>query len=226
MDHSMTIKVIGGIIALLIVLRVLGKKELSQLTPVDLVYLLVLGGFLEESTYDDTVTVWQVIYVIFLWGIIIYLIELLIRKFDKLRPIIKGKPSIIIRDGKLDLDAVKKNKLESEQLRSILRQQGIFSIKEVKYAILEPGGQMSILPQESSSPVTPSTFNIENPKPTPFTYLLVDEGRIHKKTLEKLEKDGHWLRDELRKDGHLDIKRIFYAEWSKEDGLNVIEYDD
>ncbi|MBR3119884.1 MAG: DUF421 domain-containing protein [Oceanobacillus sp.] len=220
METSISIKVICGLLALLLVVRLLGKKELSQITPFDLVYLLVLGGLLEESIYDDLVTVWQVLYAIGLWAVLIYIIELIVRRFDRMRTVIKGEPSIIIKDGELDVKTLKKNKLESEQLRTMLRQQGIFSLQEVKYAVLEPSGQLSVLKNELSSPVTAEMLSIK-PKKATLTHLLVDEGRIEKKALKNIQKDERWLRAQLAEKGYKDLSKIYYAEWSSVNGIVV-----
>ncbi|WP_338045040.1 DUF421 domain-containing protein [Oceanobacillus profundus] len=219
-ETSISIKVICGLLALLLVVRLLGKKELSQITPFDLVYLLVLGGLLEESIYDDLVTVWQVLYAIGLWAALIYIIELIVRRFDRMRTVIKGEPSIIIKDGELDVKTLKKNKLESEQLRTMLRQQGIFSLQEVKYAVLEPSGQLSVLKNELSSPVTAEMLSIK-PKKATLTHLLVDEGRIEKKALKNIQKDERWLRAQLAEKGYKDLSKIYYAEWSSANGIVV-----
>jgi len=197
----MTVKLVVGLIALLVVIRLLGKKELSQITPFDFAYLLVLGGLLEESVYDEVVTIWEVLYTIALWAVLIYGIEKFVQYFDKLRPIIKGEPSIIIAEGDLIISSLKKNNLESEQLRSMLRQQGIFSINEVKYAILEPSGQLSVLKTEKSSPVTTEELSVE-PKKASLSYLVIDEGRIENRVLKQINKDESWLKSELGKLGY------------------------
>src|SRR5690606_27455585 len=105
METSITVKIICGLLALLAIIRLLGKKELSQITPFDFVYLLILGGLVEESVYDDKVTVWQVLYSVTLWAVLIYSIEKIVQRFDKTRPVIKGEPTIIINEGELDIDA-------------------------------------------------------------------------------------------------------------------------
>ncbi|MCF3943234.1 DUF421 domain-containing protein [Oceanobacillus alkalisoli] len=220
MATSMTIKIICGLLALLIVVRLLGKKELSQITPFDFVYILVLGGLLEESVYDDKVTIWQVLFAIALWAILIFTIEKIVQKFDKIRPAVKGEPTVIVHNGELDLNALKKNKLESEQLRTMLRQQGIFSINEVKYAVLEPSGQLSVLKHELTAPVTAEMLSV-HPKETALSYLVIDEGKMEKKALKKIGKDATWLQTELAKSGYTDISKIYYAEWSSTDGFTV-----
>ncbi|MCM3403403.1 hypothetical protein [Cytobacillus oceanisediminis] len=77
---SITVKMAVGLVALLAVTRILGKKELSQVTPFDFVYAVVLGGIIEETIYDEKITTLQVIYSALLWGAFIYIIEILAKK--------------------------------------------------------------------------------------------------------------------------------------------------
>jgi uncharacterized membrane protein YcaP (DUF421 family) len=215
MITTITIKIIVGFLAIMLVIRLMGKKELSEVTPFDFVFVLILGGILEEALYDDKVRVWNVLYTIVLWTALNLIINLIVRKFEKLRPVIKGEPSILINDGILNIEELKKNKMESEQLRSMLRQQGVFSIKEVQYVILEPGGQISALKKESSEQVTSGMLS----------HLLIDEGQIEKRSLAQIGKDEQWVINLLKEEGYEDIKKIYYAEWSEGNGLYVQSYD-
>lgn len=224
MDTTITLKIMIGFMALLIVLRMMGKKEFSQITPVDFIYLLVLGGLMENAVYDDTVTIWEILYSIGLWSVLIYILELLVRNWEWLRPIVKGEPSIIIHDGVLNIKNLKKNKLESEQLRSMLRLEGIFSIKEVKYAILEPSGELSIMEIKEEQPGTPEMLSIE-PKESTLSHLVVDEGEIQHKVLKEINKSEKWLKNVLKDHGHHTVQDIFYAEWSTVNGLIVNTYE-
>lgn len=226
MESSIILKIIVGFFVLLAVIRFLGKKELSELTPIDLINLLVLGGLLEESIYDENVRFWEVPYAALLWSILIYLFDLLIRKFDKLRPALKGKPSVLIRNGKLDVEVLRRNKLESEQLRSMLRQLGIFTLTEVQYAVLEPSGELSVMQKTSSSPITPSTLKNNYEEKDSFSYLIVDEGKIKKKILEELNVDENWVKAQLEAKGHMNLEKVFYAEWSEENEFFIVEYDE
>ncbi|WP_121609501.1 DUF421 domain-containing protein [Mesobacillus foraminis] len=218
MYGTIALKLIIGLIALLVVIRLLGKKELAQITPFDFIYALVLGGFLEEAIFDEKVSIGHLTFSIALWAILIYGIEVIVMKFDKLRPLLKGEPITIIEDGKLDLKALKKAKLEMEQLRTMLRQQGIFSIKEVSYAILEPSGHLSIMPEPFAAPVTAEMLDL-NPKKSTPSIMLIDEGREIESGLRLLGKDKKWLRDLLQKHGESKISDIFYAEWSSQYGF-------
>nr|WP_225988842.1 YetF domain-containing protein [Peribacillus frigoritolerans] len=101
-------KLVIGLAGLLAVTRLLGKKEMSQVTPFDFIYALVLGGILEEGLYDEKVSIWQILFAICLWGISVYIIEICAQKSDRMKKLLKGHPSLIIRNGELDIKQMKK----------------------------------------------------------------------------------------------------------------------
>lgn len=209
---SVVSKLILGLIALLIVVRLLGRKSLAQMTPYDFVYTLVLGGVLEEALYDAKVNLLHLILGVSLWGILIYGLEYISTKNDYLNKLFKGEPSVVIFNGQLVRPALKKNKLEMEQLRALLRTSGCYSLQNAKHMIMETGGQVSL-----------TTYDEDE---VTLSLLLVDEGSIENKVLENHQLDKQWLMDELAKLGYPSITQIAYAEWSQENGFYVVAYDD
>ncbi|MER2173716.1 MAG: YetF domain-containing protein [Carnobacterium sp.] len=203
-------KLIVGLIGLLLVARLLGKKTLSEITPFDLIYTLVLGGILEESIYDDKVNALHFLFAVALWGIMIYFLESVVQKKDKLNTFIKGTPSVLIYEGELNLLEIKNNHIEMEQLRSMLRSQNCFSLRTVKYAVLEIGGSISVMNKSEED--------------EEFSYLLVDESVIEIKTLQSIGKDKKWLIENLKEEGYQNLEEIVYAEWSPKQGLYVKTY--
>lgn len=224
MFTAITIKAIGGLISLLIVIRLVGKKELSQVTPFDFVYLLVLGGFLEEGMYDKNVTIFHIAYTIFLWGLLIYMIEKVTVKSEWFRKLLKGECTDIISNGKVNVKALEKNKMEMEQLRILLRNQGYFSVTEIEHATLETNGTLSILPKVKGAAVTVNMLDLNPPENEP-TYLFVDEGEIKEKEVKKAGKTKEWLLAQLNKQGIEDPSVIYYGEWSETRGFYFIYYD-
>lgn len=217
------LKLIIGLIALLTVVRILGKKELAQLTPFDFVYTLVLGGILEESLFDEKVNVYHLLFGIVLWGMLIYLIEKVAKKWDPMRKLLRGKPVKLISNGELDMVAFDKHHLEMEQLRSALRQQGIFSLREVRDLFIEPGGQVAINKFVNYDTVTNGNLN-KVPQNEDPSFLLVDEGKVKEDVLHLIGKDRTWLLDELSKYGFPDLTKIAYGVWSKTDGFFIRIY--
>ncbi|WP_071459649.1 DUF421 domain-containing protein [Bacillus massilinigeriensis] len=217
---SIALKLVLGLVSLLFVIRLMGKKELAQVTPFDFVYAIILGGILEEAIFDHKVTIGHLLYTFALWAFLIFIVEYTVQRFDKTRPLIKGEPETLIADGEINLDVLKKEKMEMEQLRSMLRQNGVFSVQEVKYAFLEPSGHLSVMASPASSPVTPNQLGIDTPKISP-SYMLVDEGKVLEKALKSMGKNVDWLEASLAEMGYENIHEIYYAEWSLQNGFYV-----
>ena len=223
MYGSITLKIVVGLICLLIVIRLLGKKELSQVTPFDFVYLLLLGSFLEEGIYEEKVSVLHIVYAIFLWGFIIYLIEKVAVKSEWFRKLMKGESTDLISKGKVNIKALEKNKIEMEQLRALLRRQGYFSVSEVEHVTLEANGSLSVLPKVKEEAITPDMMNL-NPPENEITYLFVDEGEIEEKELQKPQKSKEWLLAQLKKEGIENPSVLYYGEWAERKGFYLIRY--
>ncbi|HEY4553382.1 MAG TPA: DUF421 domain-containing protein [Bacillaceae bacterium] len=219
------IKLVLGLVALITVTRLLGKKEMAQITPFDFVYALILGALLEESLYDDKITIWQMLFGVAVWAVLIYIVEILAEKNEFMRKLLKGNPSVIVKDGQLDLKALQKNHLEMEQLRTMMRKQGVFSFSEVRDMYLEPGGSISINKYSATEPPTASALGIDVPE-NPPSILLVDEGEISHDDLRFTGKSPEWLKAELENEGYPDIGKIFMAEWNEKDGFFVRTYEE
>lgn len=209
---TIALKLIVGLGALVVVVRLVGKKALSEVTPFDLIYALVLGGILEESIYDEKVSVFHVLFALAIWGGLIYGIEVLLQRREKTARRIKGKASPLVFQGVLNLKEFEGNHVEMEQLRTMLREQGVFSLREVDYLVLEPDGQPTLLKKSDTE--------------GSFSYLVIDEGEVEGDTLATLGKNEAWLQEELQKSGLPDPKEIVYGEWSEEQGLYCLTYAD
>lgn len=167
---SISLKLVFGLVSLMLVTRVLGKKALADVTPFDLIYTLVLGGILEESIYDDKLNIGHLVFALFLWAALIYIIERIVQKNTRVSRLLKGEPSVIIRDGVINLKALSKNHIEMEQLKTMLRQQKCFSLENAKHVILESAGQVSVLKNSQEDSY--------------ISLMLVDHGIIQDRVLE------------------------------------------
>lgn len=216
-------KLFFGFIALLFMARVLGKKELAQLTPFDFIYAIVLGGIVEESIYEDAASWRHVWFAVAVWGVLHHAAGKATLKSDRLRVWLKGESSILIKDGKFNITELNHNRLEMEQLRIMLRQQGVFSFREVKDLYLEPGGEISLQKYAAQSQVTPEMMGL-NPADKALNFLFIDEGEVNEGILNYLGKDMDWLKMELRLQGINDIEDVLYAEWAEDEGLYIQSY--
>lgn len=205
-------KMLIGSIGIFMLIRLVGKKAMSELTPFDLLYILILGAIVEEAIYDDKVDVFHVIFALILWGVVVYIVEKLLEKTEKLSTLIQGKPSILIEKGKLNLKEIKNNHFDMEQLRSMLRQNDCYSIYDAYYVILEVNGGLTVIKRDQEDLPT---------------LLLIEEGKIKKKVLNGLHKDEKWLRKELKEQGQSNIENILFCEWKMDEEKFLIKtYDE
>ncbi|TMW73658.1 DUF421 domain-containing protein [Alteribacter natronophilus] len=142
---SLTIELLAGFFALLILTKVLGKTQITQLTPFDFISALVLGELVGNAIYDKEIGLNYVLYAVVFWGGLIFTVEFITQKWKRTRGILEGKPSIVIRDGVIDREELRKSKLDLNQLQHLLRDKDVFSMEEVAYAVLEPNGTVNVM---------------------------------------------------------------------------------
>ncbi|MCM3603164.1 DUF421 domain-containing protein [Robertmurraya korlensis] len=216
----LTIKVIVGFATLFFIIIITGRTSIYQLTPLHLVFVLVLGDFLGNTIYEDKVGIFYFLYAIGLWTLLMLGIEFMTLKNKSTRSLLLGNPDIIIRDGVMDRKLLTKNKLDVNQVLSILRQNNVFSVREVKYGILEANGQISLLLKSKYQKPDKQDLNLpESPVDLP-TSLIID-GEILWDNLHELGFDQQWLNNQLTTNGYDNLKRILYADWRESEGIHV-----
>lgn len=223
MYKDITLELIVGFIALLIMLKFLGKVQFSQITPFDFITALVLGNFVGDAVFDNHSGLKEILFCIFIWGVLIYLIELLTQKSQFFRLILEGKPTMLVYKGEILYQQLKKNYLDLNQLQQLMRQQGFFSIYEAEYVILERDGQISIAPKHAYAPPTKQDFSIPD-QPNHLPVALIMDGKLIRNNLNEAGYDEVWLQNQLSKKKVRDYKEVFYAEWQENRGLEVSRY--
>lgn len=214
------LKLTLGLIGVLIVLRLMGKKELAQITPLDFVYALILGGIIEESLYDATVPVYEMLFSIFFWALLIFVLEKFALKSRRFKSLAQGDPVILINDGQLNAEVMEKNNMDVDEVRMLLRLKGVFSLSKVKYAILEESGQLSVMQYAGEEPPTRNELKTDYPE-NGISYLLVDAGKLEDQRLKEIGKDETWLREKLKEERGVELEDIFFAEWHEQNGFFI-----
>ena len=193
MYFSLIFKTIFMYFFIIFVYRLMGKKEVGQLSIVDLIVSILIAELIALSIQEDNKSIFiSVIPILVLVGVQM-LISYITLKNDKLRYVIDGKPTIIIKNGKLNFTEMSKLRYSLDDLLTQLRLQGVKSIDKVKYAILENNGNLSV-------------FNDNSEYPLP----LILDGVIDYSTLKEIKKDYNWLINNLKKK-NLEIDEVFYA---------------
>ncbi|MEC5423883.1 DUF421 domain-containing protein [Virgibacillus sp. C22-A2] len=220
---EISLKVIIGFFLLFLITKILGKTTIIQLTPFDFVSAIVLSELLGNGIYEQKVNIIYIVYAVFLWGILMIFMEKLLLKFKGIRGFLEGKPSIIIRDGKIDRYQLKKNRMNINQLLSLLRQSEIFSIREVAYAILESNGSISILKKNKYRKVTMQDLQLPD-QPVFLSTTLIIDGEVVEDNIKDLGFDKNWLHNQLATSGVNSSKEVLYADWLNSDGIYIIPY--
>ncbi len=202
-----TIELIGGFIGLLIAVKIIGKRQISQITPFDFISAIVLGEILGNAVYDKDINLLYIAYAIIIWVLLLYIIEKVSQKSIKLRNMIEGTPTFIVKEGKFDFEKIKKEGLDFAEVLSLLREKDTFSIQDVDYVILETSGDISIVRKNNNLPV--------------LTLPIILDGQILKENLRFSKHDENWLLDKLKQFQANDIKDVLYAEWNINDDIYV-----
>lgn len=209
---KLTFELIIGCIALIISVRIIGRRQLQQITPFDFVFAIVLGEILGNLLYDPNTPWYYMIYAVLVWTILSYLIEIINVKSFKIRTIIEGVPALIIKEGQIQYDVMKKEKIDFNELMALLRQKDIFSLQEVQYAFIETNGALSVLKKSSYQTPNRSDLQIQKPEES-LSLMVILDGEIMKNNLTLLQLSENWLMQKLKEHQIPSIKAVLYAEW-------------
>lgn len=215
-------RILAAFFVLLVMTRLMGKKQLSQLTFFHYITGITIGSVAASLTTDNRLPIFQGIYSLVLWGCLTILLGFISLKVASVRAIIEGRPSILISKGKLDTKVLAKTMLNLDDLNMLLRTSGTFDISEVDYAILEPNGQLSVLKKVECKTVTQKDMNVPGQGARNLPTEVIVAGGIVKKNLKTLGLKEAWLQEEVKKQGHKRIEDIYYAEVSSDGGLYIL----
>lgn len=185
-------------LVVLIVMRLMGKREISQMQPFELVIAIMIADLASVPMADTGIPIFNgiiPILALLLFQLIISLINL---KSITLRKIICGKPRMLIYRGKIDEEALKKEKITINELQERLRQNNIFSIGDVEYAILETSGQISVIQKPEKRTTIPEDFHIL-PDYEGIPYDLIIDGKVMHENIQAIGRDERWLKKEVEK---------------------------
>ncbi|ASK63409.1 hypothetical protein CFK37_15200 [Virgibacillus phasianinus] len=213
-------ELVVGFILLFILVKFLGKKLINQITPFTFIAAIVLGELLGNALYDEKIGLRYIVFSMILWALLLFIVEILGQKFLPLRKVFEGKPSVLIHNGVLNREQLKKNRMNINQLQSLLRQSETFSIREVAYCYLEANGAISIMKKSPKQKLQQDDINL--PAQTvhvPVT--LIRDGELLPDELVDMNQNKEWLMNQLKMQGIDNYQDVFLAEWLEGDGLFV-----
>ena len=193
-----------------IVMRLMGKRQIGQLQPFELVVAILISDLASVPMQDTAIPLINGIIPILTLLIAQITLSLISMLSVKARSIICGTPSILIENGKINENNLRKEMYTLNDLLEQLRNSNVYNIADVEFAILETNGQLSIIPKSQKRPVNPEDLKI----PTKYEGLPLDliiDGRVMIKNLQKANLDIEWLKNELSKFGINDLNGVFFA---------------
>ena len=207
---DVTFRAISSLITLFLVTKMLGKKQVSQLSLFDYVIGISIGNFAAEMTINLESKEINGIWAVVLFGLFAYLISYLTMKSIVLRRFFMGTPTILIQDGKILETNLRKMKFDINDMLEEIRSAGYFDLSQIEYAVLEPNGDVSILPKPEYRPITPSDMKIKVNKEGLCCNAIID-GKIMYNNLKNINKDEKWLMNQLKVKGYSDLSKILLA---------------
>ena len=187
-------------IVVLIVMRLMGKREIGQLQPFELAISIMIADLGTIPMSDPGIPITNGIIPILGLLVMHLVISMVNIKSIKARGIICGKPCILIYRGKIDEEKLKKERFTINELQERLRGNNVFNIGDVEYAILETNGEITVIPKPNKRNLMPEDLNI-NPEYEGIPYDLVIDGKIMNDNLKVIKKDYSWLKKEINKFG-------------------------
>lgn len=211
-----------SLITLFLITKLLGKKQVSQLSLFDYVIGISIGNFAAEITTDVNVQVMNGIAAVLLFGFVAYAVSIVTMKSITLRRFFMGVPTVIIQNGKIIEPNLKKVKFDMNDLLEECRNNGYFNLDEIEYGIMEANGKVSILPKGENKPLTVKDMNLKAEKQSLCANVIID-GKVMPKNLTNMHKDINWLNKELKIKGYKDYDDILLATLDVNDKVIVYE---
>lgn len=185
-------------ILVLIVMRLMGKREIGQLQPFELAISIMIADLATIPMAEIGIPITNGIIPILGLLVMHLIISIINMKSIKAREIICGKPRILIYRGKIDEKALKKERFTVNELEERLRGNNIMNLGDVEYAILETSGQVTVIQKPNKRTTIPEDFNVM-PEYEGIPYDLVVDGKVMNKNLAKIGKDYMWLKKQVNK---------------------------
>lgn len=197
-------------ILVVITMRLMGKRQIGELQPFELVITIMISELAALPMQDTRLPlVHGVIPILTLLILQVIFSELQI-KSNKIKNLIDGKPSLLVKNGRINMEELKKQRLGVSELLEELRIQGYLDIEQVAFAIIETDGQMSVIPKPEYANVTPKDLKIKCNELT-LPAVLITDGKIHKEILQAINQDKSWLMKKLKDNNISSEKDVLIA---------------
>lgn len=196
--YTLIVRSIIIYVILFIVVRIMGKRQIAEMQPFELVITLIIADLACVPMGSTTTPIADGIVPLLTLVVLHYLMSLLSRKSIKIRKLINGKPIIIIDKNGINYDSLKRLNMTLNDLNEILRNDGYFNFDEVAYVVMETNGTISILPKSDNTPATCEQLKIKT-NPASLNVMLINDGKLIKENLKYLNLSEKFVFDIIKK---------------------------
>ena len=203
---DVAIKLTIGLLSLAVVINISGKGNLAPTSASDQIQNYVLGGIIGGVIYNTSISIITFLIFILVWSLVVIIVKLLVN-IKAVKSLVVGNPVILIKNGKVNVENCAKVGISADQLMLHIRMEGLFSTKEVKSAIMETNGKLTIIDMQSATPKFP----------------IISNGKVNRDILEVIGHDEKWLLSSINEQGIENIQDIFLGEYVNGE-LNLTTY--
>lgn len=193
---------------LLLAMRLMGKRQLGEMELSEFVVASLIADLASHPLQDVGIPMINGLVPVLTLFCFEILIAGLSMKSIRLRTLLFGRPSILVRRGVIDQKEMRVNRFTADELMQELRNQGMFDLSQVEYAILETDGRLNVIPYPAEQPPTASQLGVAVPDGG-CPLIVVSEGRVIGKNLRAIGRSTEWLREELRRKGHENVQDVY-----------------
>lgn len=219
------IRSVFAFLVLLVLTRLMGKKQISQMTFFDYVVGITIGSIAAAVSVDRNVTMLDGIVSTLIWGIFTIMLSTIALKSYRFRKLVEGEPMILIKRGKVLENNLRKARMDATELMENLRENRVFNLADVEFAVLETNGQLSVLKKTDLEPVTPRDLKLDVKLKREPRIVIID-GNVMHRTLTSLGYTEDWLLKQVREAGANKFSEVFLAQIDEEGQIYVDLYRD
>ncbi|MGG1401025.1 DUF421 domain-containing protein [Bacillus salipaludis] len=221
------VRAAGAFVVLFLLTRLMGRKQISQMTFFNYITGISIGAVAGSMTIDSSIKVSTGVVSLLTWAGLTVLVGMIDLKSRKFREMVEGEPIILIKQGKVLEKALKKSSLDINQLQMLLRKKDVFSFSDVNYAIFETNGEVSVLLKEGKQPLKQDQwpFQLKQQQQTPIPIQIIADGKMIEENLQKLNVGNDWVDEQLTKAG-TNLSEVFYAELQNDGSLYIDKRND
>ena len=212
-----------SIAVLFLLAKLMGTKQVSQMTMFDYVVGITIGSIAAELATELEEPL-RPLTALIVYGVTAFVISILTNKFLKVRSIVTGKPLVLLENGAIYRENLKKARLDLNEFLTYCRIGGWFDLNQLQSAVLEHNGAVSFLPKEADRPATPADLNL-NPKQSQVQMPFVMDGRLLEENIRQAGKEDAWVRRTLLQQGYRDEEDVLLAVWDGGEKLTVFPMD-